>query len=110
MISHTRDKAVIHRHGVGYEKIAVGKSLPGVARELEVYQLLNQKSPQQFAYSQVEEAEKGTRDVHFLMNYAVGLFPKTIPILVLWFILWRNFSAGSDIGTALGRSVETTGK
>ena len=81
MISPTRDKAVIHRHGVGYEKIAVGKSLPGVARELEVYQLLNQKSPQQFAYSQVEEAEKGTRDVHFLMNYAVGTFSENYPDL-----------------------------
>ena len=31
MISPTRDKAIIHRHGFGYEKIAVGQSFAGIA-------------------------------------------------------------------------------
>ena len=79
MISPTRDKVIIHRHGRGYEKIAFGKSLPGVRGELEVYRRLNEKPPESFAFSRVEELNSSPEQCRFFMNYAEGVFSENVP-------------------------------
>jgi len=79
LISPTRDKAIIHRHGLGYEKFAVGDSLPGVTRELDVYRLLSKKMPQTFAFSPLGAADAGLQQTRFLMQYADGQFDDRIP-------------------------------
>lgn len=82
MISPTRDKVIIHRHGRGYEKIAIGKSRDGVLRELDVYRLLSRKLLKNFAVSGIGEAEENEQAVRFFMHYAEGLFSETIPSLL----------------------------
>lgn len=79
MISPTRDKVVIHHHGQGYEKIAFGKSLPGVRDELEVYRRLNENRPETFAVSRVEKKESQPDQCRFFMNYAEGEFTEKFP-------------------------------
>ncbi len=79
MISPTRDKAIIHRHGSGYEKIASGGSLPGVSRELDVYRLMAGNPPESFAVSAVSDVEETAEYVRFFMHYAGGSFTGTMP-------------------------------
>jgi len=79
MISPTRDKVIIHHHGRGYEKIAFGKSLPGVRGELEVYRRLNENPPESFAVSRVEELKSSPEQCRFFMNYAGGVFSENVP-------------------------------
>lgn len=79
MISPTRDKAVIHRHGEGYEKVATGKSFEGVVRELEVYRLLNRQPSTAFAFSTLGDSELKPGEVRFFMKYAKGCFSERIP-------------------------------
>lgn len=79
MISPTRDKVIIHRHGLGYEKTAVKKSLSGVKKELEVYKLLNEKQPVLFQYSKLLKSESNDNFVQFLMGYAEGNFSDRVP-------------------------------
>ena len=79
MISPTRDKAIIHRHGFGYEKIAVGQSFAGIARELEIYRILARRRPTAFAYSRLGEEIQRSGEVHFFMHGADGRFSEQIP-------------------------------
>lgn len=79
MISPTRDKAIIHRHGFGYEKIAVGQSFAGIARELEIYRILARRRPTVFAYSRLGEVIQRSGEVHFFMHGADGRFSEQIP-------------------------------
>ena len=72
LISMTRDKAVIHHHGRGYEKFASGDSLPDVRNELAVYELLDKKKPKTFQYSQIDRGENTSEYVRFFMSYAPG--------------------------------------
>lgn len=81
LISPTRDKAIIHHHGYGYEKWATGDSLEGVTRELDIYRLLNRKRPKAFACSEIEDVEADSRVVHFFMTYAEGDFTEHAPAL-----------------------------
>ncbi len=82
MISPTRDKVIIHRHGRGYEKIAIGKSRDGVLRELDVYRLLSRKLLKNFTVSGIGEAEENEQSVRFFMHYAEGWFSETMPSLL----------------------------
>ena len=79
MISPTRDKVIIHRHGSGYEKQAFGKSLDGVRGELAVYRLLMEKQPESFTFSQVDELENSSERCRFYMKYADGDFSEKVP-------------------------------
>lgn len=69
MISPTRDKVIIHHHGRSFEKFAVGASCDGVARELDLYQLLESKKPQYFCFSPLLGGEKGKDFVRLEMAY-----------------------------------------
>lgn len=79
MISPTRDKVIIHRHGSGYEKQAFCKSLDGVRGELAVYRLLMEKQPESFAFSQIDELENSSERCRFFMKYADGDFTEKVP-------------------------------
>lgn len=81
IISPTKDKAIIHHHGFGYEKWAVGKSLPGVVCELKSYCTFMQKKPQHFCCSSLGENSISEQSVHFFMQYAEGDFSENIPKL-----------------------------
>ncbi|MCI5779186.1 MAG: hypothetical protein MR051_05155 [Lentisphaeria bacterium] len=72
LISMTRDKAVIHHHGRGYEKFASGDSLSDVRTELAVYELLGKKKPETFQFSQVDRVVSTAEHVNFFMLYAPG--------------------------------------
>ena len=79
MISMTRDKVVIHYHGRGYLKIAMGDSKPGVAAEVAVYRFLAEKQPRLFSFSAVDADSVAESDhsVRFFMNYASGQYSVT---------------------------------
>jgi len=109
LISMTRDKAVIHFHGLGYLKIAAGDSRAEVSAELAVYRLLAQKNPRSFDFSPCREVISTEEYVSFFMEYAPGkhhanLHPKISGLLdvlreffaltpsksVAWEVLWRG--------------------
>ncbi|MCQ2377697.1 MAG: hypothetical protein MJ016_00600 [Victivallaceae bacterium] len=79
LISPTRDKAVIHLHGKGYFKFAVGKSFSGVKKELEVYRLLAENTIRSFAFSAPGENVEKTGKIGFFMHYAAGSFSGAVP-------------------------------
>ena len=74
ILSPTGDKAVVHVPGRGYWKAATGKSYEGVRREVEIYQLLSERRPRSFGYSQVEEIQDNGSSVAFLMKEEPGGF------------------------------------
>ncbi len=55
MISPTRDKLIVHRHGFGFYKCAARNSFTGVVREIKIYELLATKQLEHFCISKVTE-------------------------------------------------------
>ena len=95
MVSPTRDKVIIHIHGYGYEKIAIGKSKEGIVQEVKVYQLLTQAKPHTFAFSSVEKIAQDETSIRFFMQYANGIFLEDVPsIASLTEALIEFFSLG----------------
>jgi hypothetical protein len=79
LISPTRDKLIVHHHGRCYEKSALGKSLPGVRRELAVYQAIAEQKRKEFTISQISESESGPASIRLRMEYAEGWFDESVP-------------------------------
>jgi hypothetical protein len=79
LISPTRDKVIIHFHGKGYLKIATRASRIAAKREIAVYELLNRKKPQSFAFSPTCKIASDNSSVRFFMGYAAGNFSERIP-------------------------------
>lgn len=114
MISPTHDKAIIHHHGAGYEKIAVGKSFSGVVQEADIYNLLQEKIIKTFTCSAIQRGYCSEREIHFFMKYADGTFSEAVPSqeslleplleffscaprkLVPWSTQWNSLKANSN--------------
>ncbi len=82
MISPTRDKIIIHRHGRGYEKFIAGESLAGGRQEVAVYRHLAKVKPDNFCCSPVDVLHETPGVLHFFMAYAAKKFREDIPDLM----------------------------